>query len=140
MAEELEFTVASDLENLAQIAEFVASAALRLGLSEEQAFEVQMASDEACANVIEHAYGPDATGDIRICCSVEGDDFVVTISDQGRPFDPDQVPEPDLACPLEDRQIGGLGLYFMRKLMDRIVFHCNPVTGNELRMFKRRTR
>ena len=140
MSERLELTVASDLENLAQIAEFVTDAALRLGLDEKQAFEVQMATDEACANVVEHAYGPGGVGEILIRCEVEGGDFVVTICDHGRSFDPDQVPEPDLTCPLEGRQIGGLGLFFMRKLMDRVDFYSDPDTGNELRMYKRRSR
>jgi anti-sigma regulatory factor (Ser/Thr protein kinase) len=140
MSEQLELTVPSDLENLARIAEFVTDSALRLGLDEEQAFEVQMATDEACANIIEHAYGPDVEGEIRICCALEGDDFVVSIRDQGAPFDPQNVPEPDLTCPLEDRQIGGLGLYFMRKLMDRVDFCCWPGKGNEVRMYKRRSR
>lgn len=138
MSEHLDFTVASDLKNLAQIAEFVTDAALRLGLNEKQAFEVQMATDEACTNVIQHAYGPDIMGDIRIRCELEGDDFVVIIRDNGCPFDPDRVPEPDRTCPLEERQIGGLGLFFMRKLMDRLVFDCDPESGNELKMYKRR--
>lgn len=140
MSERLELTVASDLEKLAQIADFVTDAALRLGLDEKQAFEVQMATDEACANIIEHAYGPGVAGEISICCETEGDDFVVTLRDQGCSFDPCQVPEPDLTCPLEDRQIGGLGLFFMRKLMDRVDFCSDPDTGNELRMYKRRSR
>ncbi len=139
MPEFLDLTVTSDLENLARIAEFVTGAARHLGLDEQQAFQVQMAVDEACANIVEHAYGPGVPGEIRIHCAIEGDDFVVTILDHGCPFDPDQVQQPDLTCPLEERQIGGLGLYFMRKLMDRVVFHCDPA-GNELRMYKRRSR
>lgn len=138
MPEDLELTVASDLGNLARIAEFVAAAAARLGLNEQQTFEVQMAVDEACANVMEHAYGPGQAGEIQIRCETAGDDLVVTIRDQGRPFDPSLVPAPDLSCPLSERQIGGLGLYFMRRLMDRLEFHFNA-TGNELRMYKRRT-
>lgn len=140
MAENLTLNVAGDLGNLARIAEFVAAAAQRLGLDEQQVFEVQMATDEACSNIIEHAYGQGAAGGIQIRLGVEGDDLVVTIRDRGRPFDPDQVPEPDRTCPLEERQIGGLGLFFMRQLMDRIDFRCDPVLGNELRMYKRRSR
>ncbi len=137
MPDPLELTVASDLASLERIAEFVTAAALRLGLNEQQAFEIQMAVDEACANVIQHAYGPGVAGDVSIRCQVEGDDFVVTIRDHGRAFDPGQVAEPDLACPLEERQIGGLGLFFMRKLADRVVYRtCS--SGNELKLHKRR--
>jgi anti-sigma regulatory factor (Ser/Thr protein kinase) len=139
-SEHLKLTIGSDLKNLAKIADFVTGAAQHLGLDDEHAFQVQMATDEACANIIEHAYGPGVAGEIHICCALEGEDFVVSIRDQGAPFDPQNVPEPDLTCPLEDRQIGGLGLYFMRKLMDRVDFCCRPGEGNEVRMRKRRSR
>lgn len=139
MPDHFELTVPSDLANLERIADFVTDAALRLGLSEQQAFEVQMAADEACANVIQHAYGPGVEGEIVIRCEVEGDEFVITIRDHGRAFDPEEVAEPDLACPLEKRQVGGLGLFFMRKMMDRVAFHFDPQAGNELKMYKRRS-
>ena len=134
-----ELTVASDLSNLARIADFVLQAAVGLGLNERQAYEVQMATDEACTNIIEHAYGLGVAGEIAIQCTLEGDDVVVTIRDRGRPFDPSEVAEPDTTCSLEERQIGGLGLYFMRKLMDSVEFTCRP-EGNTLRMVRRRTR
>ena len=140
MSEHLDLTVQSDLRNLARIAEFVVDAARRLGLDEKQAFEVQMATDEACANIIQHAYGPGVPGEIHIRCEIQGEDFLVTLRDRGRAFDPEQVPEPDITCPLEERRIGGLGLFFMRKLMDRITFCCDAIGGNELRMYKRRSR
>jgi len=138
MPDRFEMTVPSDLANLACIAEFVTHAARRLGLSEQQAFEVQMATDEACSNVMEHAYGPGVAGSISIACELEGEDLVITIRDRGRPFDMRNVPPPDLTRPLADRREGGLGLYFMHKLMDRVVFRHDAETGNELKMYKRR--
>jgi anti-sigma regulatory factor (Ser/Thr protein kinase) len=139
MPDYYELSVSSDLANLERIADFVTSAALALGLSEQQAFEVQMATDEASANVVQHAYGEGVAGEIYIRCEIKGDELVVTIRDHGRAFDPSQIPEPDLTSPLEERQIGGLGLYFMHKLMDRVVFHSDAQTGNELKMYKRRS-
>jgi serine/threonine-protein kinase RsbW len=140
MSEPLELTVASDLHNLALIAEFVTGAARQLGLSEQAAFEVQMAADEACANIVEHAYGAGVTGEITIRCELQGDDLLVAIRDRGRTFDPSGVPEPDVCCELQERQIGGLGIFFMRKLMDRIEYSFDPCTGNELRMYRRASR
>ena len=139
MSQPFELTVESDLQNLERIAEFVLSAAAELGLDDQQSFEVQMAVDEACTNIIQHAYGPGQPGAIYICCEIEGDDLMVTLRDRGRAFDPSQVPEPDLTSALEERQVGGLGLHFIRKLMDRISFHSGS-EGNELRMAKRRLR
>ncbi|MGC9360845.1 MAG: ATP-binding protein, partial [Anaerolineae bacterium] len=56
--------------------------------------------------------------------------------DQGQVFDPSAVPEPDLNSPLEDRDVGGLGLYFMRKLMDSVTFAAPRGGGNQVVMRK----
>jgi serine/threonine-protein kinase RsbW len=58
------------------------------------------------------------------------------LRDQGRGFDPGDVPEPDLISPLEERQIGGLGIYLMTRLMDEVHFDFNPQSGNLLTMVK----
>ena len=137
MTHEDELCVTSRLTNLARIAEYVAERAARAGLSEEETFAVQMAVDEACTNSIEHGYQGAENGEVRVCCYTEDDDFVVRITDFGRAFDPSSVPEPDLSGPLEERQIGGLGLFFMRKLMDSVEFFCNVGGCNQIVMRKR---
>ena len=60
------------------------------------------------------------------------------LRDYGRPFDPASVPEPDLHASLEDRRGSGLGLYFMRQLMDKVHFEFTPDSGNVLTMVKRK--
>lgn len=117
-----EICVSSATANLAEIADFVAERAALAGLDEERVFAVQMAVDEACTNSMQHAYEGRADGEVRICCYVDDDDFVVQIFDHGKRFDPEAVPEPDLASPLEERAIGGLGVFFMRRLMDCVEF------------------
>ncbi len=132
-------TVPGRFEYLAQIADFVGAAARASGWSEEDVFRVQMAVDEACSNVIEHAYGPDWQGTIDLSCCVEDQgDLVISIRDNGRPFDPAKVPEPNVGGEWENLSEGGLGLYFMRKLMDEITFHFDEKNGNVLTMVKRR--
>ena len=64
--------------------------------------------------------------------------WIVTLRDHGRRFDPASVPEPDLHSDLEDRDIGGLGLYFVRKLMDEVCFEFIPGSGNLVTMVKRK--
>jgi len=98
-------------------------------------FEVQTAVDEACTNIIKYAYA--AEGDIIIiACEIQGNDFVVTIRDKGKPFDPSSVPPPDLKTDLDKRRIGGLGIYLMRKLMDDVSYSFNAEKGNTLVMRK----
>jgi serine/threonine-protein kinase RsbW len=137
--EERCLTVPGRFESLAQIAEFISAAARDAGWDEDQVFHVQVAVDEACANVIEHAYGPDQTGDVKLTCCIEDrGDLVITINDHGRPFDPASVPEPPIGADLASLPEGGLGLYFMRRLMDQVQFNFDSKHGNSVTMVKRR--
>jgi len=132
-------TVPGHFEYLAQIADFVEAAARDAGWNEHEIYRVQMAVDEACSNIIEHAYGPDRQGDIQLtCCVQDVGDLVISIHDIGKPFDPTAVPEPSVRNAVENLPEGGLGLYFMRKLMDEVTFHFDEKDGNVLTMVKRR--
>ncbi len=137
--EEACLTVPGRFENLAQIADFIAQLAQKQGWNEEDTFHVQMAVDEACSNVIEHAYGPNWQGNIDLsCCVQDQGDLVISIHDNGAPFDPTAVPEPQIGGDLDSISEGGLGMYFMRKLMDEVTFHFDEKEGNVLTMVKRR--
>jgi len=127
-------------ESLAPISKFVTRAARAAGLDACAVDAVQLAVDEACSNIIEHAYGGEGRGDIECTCHVNDDGLTVILRDHGRPFDPSLVPEPNLCPSLEDEDCtgGGLGLYFMRQLMDTVYFEFAPDTGNVLTMVKRR--
>ena len=125
-------------DSLAAISEFVSRAAEAAGLDERAVYAVQMATDEACSNIIKHAYGGEGRGAIECTCRVDDDRLIVMLRDHGRPFDPASVPKPDLNSDLEDRDIGGLGLYFVHKLMDEVCFEFTPGSGNLLTMVIRR--
>lgn len=114
-------TLEASLEALAPISDFVVDQARAAGLDEHAVWEVQLAVDEAATNVIQHSYAK-APGPLTISTELVDGAFQIVICDQGRPFDPNEVPEPDLVSPLEERKTGGLGLYLMRKLMDRVEF------------------
>ncbi|GAB4425185.1 MAG: anti-sigma factor antagonist [Chloroflexi bacterium OHK40] len=129
-------TLTADLDALAKISAFVTEAAERAGLDERATWQVQLAVDEAATNVIQHAYDADAPGDLTLSWSCENNRFTVTLRDYGRQFDPGSVPEPDITSPLEERQVGGLGLYLITRLMDEVRFEFNPQGGNVLTMVK----
>ena len=118
------------LEKLSAIADFVTATMRRLGIK-EGIYEVQTAVDEACTNVVEHAYS-DSEGIITISCDLQDNDFIITIRDNGRPFDFGSMAPPDLETDLEGRQIGGLGIYLMRKLMDEVSYTSDAERGNTL--------
>lgn len=114
-------TLDASLEALAAISDFVVEQARAAGMDEHAVWEVQLAVDEAATNVIQHSYAR-ADGQMTINIDASESAFEIVICDRGRPFNPEEVPEPDLVSPLEERKTGGLGLYLMRKLMDRVDF------------------
>jgi anti-sigma regulatory factor (Ser/Thr protein kinase) len=131
-----ELCVSSDLSQLARISEFVTQSARQAGVPEADVYDIQMATDEACTNSIEHAYSGN-TGEVRVCCWVENKEFVVRVTDFGKQFDPNKIPVPDTKAPLESRDIGGLGLFFMRELTDGLEFHSDGEKGNQVILRKR---
>ena len=135
---EFRLSVSSDMKNLAVIADFVTAVAEKLGLDEDETFALQMAIDEACSNVMEHAYRGRVDGEVSLRVQAVDDEVVITIHDQGEPFDPHSVPRPDISAPLHERHNGGLGLYLMEKLMDSVEWKFDPERGNTLTMRKRR--
>jgi serine/threonine-protein kinase RsbW len=125
-------------ESLAEIGEFIARVAEAAGFDERGVYAIQLAVDEACSNIIEHAYGGEDRGVIECTCRVDEEDLTVVLRDHGRPFDPSTAPEPVLNACLEEREGGNLGLFFMRRLMDEVRFECVPGSVNVLTMVKHR--
>lgn len=128
----------AQFENLDPIRAFVGEVARQAGMDEQEVYNVQLAVDEACSNIIEYAYEGISNGQIEINAFATRKALTIVIRDQGKPFDPASVAEPDVEAALEDRPIGGLGLFFMRKLMDDVRFHWSPEQGNILTMVKLR--
>ncbi len=115
-------TLDANLEALSSISDFVVEQARAAGLDEHAVWEVQLAVDEAATNVIQHSYA-EHIGTLSVRAETVAGELRISISDRGVPFNPLDVPEPDLESPLEERKTGGLGLYLMRKLMDRVEWH-----------------
>jgi serine/threonine-protein kinase RsbW len=133
-----DMTFPASFEFLDEIREFVAQVAREGGFTEKEIYSLQLAADEAASNIIEHAYEGVSDADLDITCDVYGDTLTITMRDTGIPFDPSSVKPPNLKADLSERQIGGLGLYLMRKLMDEVHYESNSKTGNLLTMTKRR--
>ena len=143
MVDQRKLTIPGRFESLAHISDFIVQAARDSGFDEDSVFHIQMAVDEACSNVIEHAYAGAEAGEIELTCVCDaGGELRIDIRDHGRPFDPEDVPTPSIRNGpdnLDEINVGGLGLFFMRKLMDEVTFRFDPKTGNHLTMIKRRS-
>lgn len=129
----------ADFAQLDAIRDFVGEAASQAGFSSQEVYSVQLATDEACSNVIEHAYKDTQGGSIEITCSVQPGEVRIVIHDHGVQFDMGKVKKPNLSKRLEDREVGGLGVYFIYKLMDEVEFVSTKKEGNTLTMVKRKS-
>ncbi len=133
-------TVNGRYENIQPLNAFLMKGAETAGLEMTAVFQIELACDEACTNIIEHAYGGEDKGDITARWFVDGDFFTIVLHDNGRSFDPSTIPPPTtLTEPtIENFKIGGLGIHFMQELMDEISYDFDD-DGNELTMRKRIT-
>lgn len=141
-------TVPGRYEQIKHIVAFVAEGAGEAGLDEDSVFHVELCCDEACTNIIEHAYGGEDIGTITVSYKVQPRAFKIIIQDNGRTFDPANVPTPSVPTEpstddagddavIDRLRIGGLGIHFMRKLMDEVHFEFDPDAGNTLIMVKK---
>jgi len=129
---------AAKFEYLDEIREFVGEIARTGGFSDKDVYNIQLATDEAASNIIEHAYENQPDGVLDLSCGVRNDVITIILIDHGGSFDPSDVPPPDLKADLSDRKIGGLGLFLMRKLMDEVHYESRPDKSNVLTMTKRK--
>ncbi len=126
-------------DQIANVCKFVVAGAEASGFGVDELFQIELACDEACTNVIEHAYGGEEKGNITVTWNFTAGSFTITIVDEGKPFDPAEIPPPEVPSDPEDidnLRIGGLGIHFMRKLMDDVRFIVGDTQGNRLVMVK----
>jgi serine/threonine-protein kinase RsbW len=126
----------ADLAQLGAIREFVAKASRRLDADEQAIRDLQLAVDEVCSNAIRHGYGGQE-GQIEVTVEQFGHSVRVIVRDWGMAFDPQQVPVPDVDVPLEQRALGGLGLFLVQQVMDDVRFEFNGKRGNSVTMARR---
>ena len=138
MADQLHsLRILSATRNLGKVRRFVARHAREVGFSDQVVEQVTLAVDEACSNVIRHAYGGRKNGPVDIAVIVEPEVFTVAIRDEGRAFEPGKYQSPDLNRSIRNRRPGGFGIYMMRKLMDEVQYHSDGL-HNEVRLSKTR--
>jgi serine/threonine-protein kinase RsbW len=128
--------IAAELKNLVEIRRFVRETATALDVDSATIPDVLLAVDEAASNIIIHGYRGQG-GALEIEMEREGEALVIRLRDEAPPFDPAAVPPPDLTLPLEQRHIGGLGIYLIRQVMDEVAHRIMPQGGNELTLVKR---
>jgi serine/threonine-protein kinase RsbW len=127
--------LAAELGNLARIRDFVAGQATALGAVAAAIDDMVQAVDELATNAIMHGYRG-RKGVVEIEVWRERQWLAVRLRDRAPPFDPATIPPPNLDLPLEQRPLGGLGIYLSRQLTDAMQHRMTEDGGNELTLFK----
>jgi anti-sigma regulatory factor (Ser/Thr protein kinase) len=116
----LSLTLANRMDEVPRLVALLESFGARAGLSDDLTFRLTVTIDEAITNIIEHAYDDAASHDIGLSVTWDGAALTAVIEDDGRSFDPRQVPRPDVNAPLDERKSGGLGVYLVRTLVQDV--------------------
>ena len=117
------FRFLSEIGNIEPVLDDVLSILNEHGIERKIAFKIRLVLEEIIVNVVSYAYG-EGKGDVELRCAVEDDPKRLSfqIIDSGKPFDPTKVEEPDLDVPIEQRRIGGLGIFIVKSIMDEMVY------------------
>ena len=118
-----ELTLGATLENIEAVTDFVNGELEALDCPMKTLMQFDIAIDELFSNIARYAYTPD-TGEVtvRVESSINPLSVVITFIDNGVPYDPLQKDDPDITLSAEDREIGGLGIYMVKRSMDEITY------------------
>lgn len=137
MGKQFQICRAAELESLPLMREFIDSAVKEHpGIDEQISYDLKLAVDEACTNIITHGYAGMDPGTMILNLEINDNQVRMKITDFGHAFEPSEVPKPDVEAALEDRPMGGFGLYFIYQTMDRVDYKTTE-DGNSLTLVKR---
>lgn len=131
----------AELQHLPALLALVASAACGWQIDDDTVHDLQLIAEEACVNVMRHAYPPGAPGVLSLQLALQHEGparyLVLTVQDQGRPFNPLSLAPANTGAPVEDRVPGGLGVHLIRSLSDRQHYQRHARDGNVFTIEKR---
>ena len=137
MDQQFGMIIGSDVAEIPEVTAWLEEVMRGSGFTEEAILDTQLAVEEAITNVIVHGY-KESGGEVVITCHVHSDRMEVEIADTAPRFDPLSMPEPDLDGSIEERRIGGLGVFLIRQVMDGVSYRYEN-GKNILLMTKNRT-
>ncbi len=109
------------LENLGRWRDAVSECARGQGFDQRKIGKIQLALEETLVNICNYAY-PGRPGDVEVSCKQDKHRFIIEIVDSGNPFDVTSLPAPDLPPSIEERKIGGLGIFLIKKMVDDVSY------------------
>ena len=121
MGSHVSFEIPADLDQIDRVSTKIEQCMKKEDMGDDEILDVQLAVEEAVTNSILHGYDG-AAGTIAIRIETSPHHVVVEIADDAPAFNPLSVPEPDIGADLEDRRIGGLGIFLIRRVMDKVTY------------------
>jgi serine/threonine-protein kinase RsbW len=132
LIEQCQIARAAEFESLSDFRDFIKAACAEHALIDDQTcYDMQLAVDEACTNIITHGYAGMNPGTMILDMEIYNDQVRLTITDFGHPFEPCEPPAPDLQAVMEGQEDRGFGLFFIYQTMDDIQYHTSEA-GNLL--------
>ena len=123
MADTYRITRAAYLESLGEFRAFLKEHCTgRPGVTDEVLYDIQLAVDEACTNIITHGYDGMDPGSIILDLELAAHELSITITDFGHSFEPGSAPIPDVNASIEEREVGGFGLFFISQSVDKMEY------------------
>ena len=138
MPKDVLLEVESSLESLPIIRRFIEEETAKVGLTERGVSEMRLAVDEACANIIMHGY-KEAMGKIVVRVDHDENDVIVALSDSAPLYNPlEETKAPDFGVSLDERAVGGMGVYLVKENTDSVEYETGKDRGNILILRKTR--
>lgn len=119
---EKEIKISNDLNEIAVLANFIEELCGEFSLPAETVMNINLALEEAVANIIMYAYPPQEQHIIRLRVTSTDKQLIFLLTDKGASFDPTQVEDVNIDLPLEERPIGGLGIFLIRSIMNEVSY------------------
>lgn len=117
-----ELSIKNEWTNLELLAEWILDFCGENVIGEDVSHDIRLALEEAISNTIKYGYDDDRVHSIEVRVSLENRRLDLVISDDGRPFNPLDVSDPDLSLPVQSRPQGKLGIFLLRSVMDEVEY------------------
>ena len=135
-SKQYQLKIPSQTDNLELIRNFVSGVAKKVGFDAKDTNKIELAIDEACTNVIKHAYKHNEHQDIDVAIKIDYQKIAIIVTDRGDSFRMKDVELPDMKDYLAELRVGGLGIYLMKTLMDEVDYKTDSKGQNKVRMVK----
>lgn len=117
-----ELILSNNVSEIDKLAKFIEEVGEECQLSPELVFQLNLVMEEAVSNIILYAFPANEKHTVSLSVAKDGERLIFILSDSGKEFDPTQVEDADVSLSAEEREIGGLGIFLVRQIMDTVEY------------------